>query len=277
MFCVIQKIQRKRNNPYGAYRSIEVYESYKTTVDGIDRTKYAYRYSGGRFERPIRDAYKIMIHESYRGQGGKVRKRQWVICTMDFYSLIDSWPGDHITSQSLDKKVAEMGIPEDIVWKLINDKLDPIVAEAKKAFKKTDEYKVNQKHQKIINKHIKELRHFDTIYGDGSYERCYDVFGELRDPDYLQHLKTKREQERERSSYRDYSGSTYGSNFNWDDFYKQFSGSYSVSVGSTYTDDEKQRLKKIFRSLCKTFHPDITKDDGETMKLINKLKEGWGI
>ena len=38
-------------------------------------------------------------------------------------------------------------------------------------------------------------------------------------------------------------------------------------------------LKKFYRSLSKTYHPDLNpnEDTTEAMKLLNKLKEQWGV
>jgi DnaJ-class molecular chaperone len=49
-------------------------------------------------------------------------------------------------------------------------------------------------------------------------------------------------------------------------------------MASNHTEDEKEKLKKIYRVLAIHFHPDRNKDDdGEMMKFVNKLKEEWGI
>lgn len=84
MFCVIQEIQLKKANPYGEYKELEAYSPYK--VDG--KPKYAYSYTGGRFERPIKKAYKVSIHQSKRANG-VVTKKQYVVTTADYYSLVD--------------------------------------------------------------------------------------------------------------------------------------------------------------------------------------------
>ena len=64
---------------------------------------YAYRMTGGRFERPIRKAYKVSIHKSYR-EDGKVKKKQWVIGTMEYYNIATNcyWIGDCVFSLSMD-------------------------------------------------------------------------------------------------------------------------------------------------------------------------------
>ncbi|MEK4512888.1 hypothetical protein [Paenibacillus sp. FSL K6-2524] len=273
MFAVIQKLKNKKPNPYGEYKELLV-DSFTISFNGITETKYTYRYGGGRFERPTLDAYKIMIHHSYR-ENGEVKKKQWVICTMGYYYLLDSWPGDCIRQDVLNKKLQEMEITEEQLWEMVYEKLDPIIAQVKSEFESSEEYRVHAQHRQVIDQYLSVKREFEKLYGDETYDYCYDVFGNLRNTDYLEKLLDKRERENayQRSSYQSRESSNYSSGgFNYEDF-----SSYFGVKQSTYTEDEKVMLKKVYRSLSKAFHPDITKDDGEIMKLINKLKEEWGI
>ncbi|MFD2118159.1 hypothetical protein ACFSTH_11705 [Paenibacillus yanchengensis] len=273
MFCVIQKLFNKRTDPYGAYKELVTYsDSY--TINGKAHTKYRFHYGGERFERHIRDAYKIMIHKSYR-EAGKVKKKQWVICTMGYYSLLDSWPGDCIISSVLEEKLTEMGIDEGQLWEMVYKKLDPLIERVKAEFIVTEEYQTKQRHKQLIAEYQQRKKEFDSEYGSDTYEYCYDLYGELQNPAYLKELEDalRQRQQYQESSYQRHSNSNYG----YEEFENFFNGSYSKANRSNYTDDEKVKLKKMFRYLTKTFHPDVTKDDGEMMKLINKLKDDWEI
>jgi len=73
--------------------------------------------------------------------------------------------------------------------------------------------------------------------------------------------------EYQRSYYENFE-----SNYNKYDF-----SGYLNKNSSNYNDNEKESLKKFYKVLAMKFHPDIIKDDGEMMKLINHLKEEWGI
>lgn len=76
MFCVIQEIWRKRPDLCGEYREIEAYQVSWTIED--KPPMWDWRYTGGRFERPHLEAYKITLHQSYR-ESGRVKRRQYTV------------------------------------------------------------------------------------------------------------------------------------------------------------------------------------------------------
>ncbi|WP_411167612.1 hypothetical protein ACH36K_10675 [Clostridium sp. MB05] len=54
-------------------------------------------------------------------------------------------------------------------------KIDTLVEEIEKEYKKTDEYITHEKHRKIINKYLEHKADFEKIYGQNSYDKCYDI------------------------------------------------------------------------------------------------------
>ena len=270
MYCVIQEVELKTPNPYGTYKELEVY-TIGHIINNIETTWYRYSYGGDRFERPIRKAYKVSIHKSYR-ENGKVKKKQWVIGTMGYYDIATNcyWIGDCITSGKLEKLLNDMEIKEEELWELVNKKLNPLIDRIQKEYQETEEYKTDKKHRDIIEKYNNDKAEFEKKYGQDSYDKCYDVFGELRNPNLLEQIKKQYEEckERERSYYENYK-----SNYN---NYNSYS-SYHNNKGSTYNEEDKDKYKKIYKTLAKSYHPDIAKDDGEMMKLVNQLKDEWGI
>ena len=268
MYCVIQKIQKKKPNPYGAAKEIKVSRT-TWTINGETRTKYYYTNSSESFGRPIKDAYKISIHESYR-EKGIVKKRQWIICTMGYYSLIESWPGDCIIRSKLNEKLKEMDISEEKLWDMVYFKLQPIIDSAKKQFEYTEEDKTQKKHKEIINKYLEAKKFFEEKYGQDTYDYCYDVFGVLRNEEYLKQIgdNYKAQQQYKNSRYYDNNSSNY-SDYDFSSYFK--------NQHSNYCEEDKENLKKIYKALALKFHPDIAKDDGTMMKLVNKLKAEWGI
>lgn len=271
MYCVIQRVKNNKANYNGAYKELKVL-FYTWTMDGETKTKYDYTYCGERFERPIKDAYKISIHESYR-KNGKVKKKQWVVCTMRYYDLLESWPEDYIMRSQLDNKLQEMGISEDELWDIVYKKLNPIIEQVKEEYSQTEEYKVQQEHKSIINKYNAAKTEFEAKYGGDTYDYCYDVFGTLRNEEYLKTLeRSYQTQEEFKKNYRSYYGNNY-SNYDNNSY-----GGYQGIKQSTYTEDEKVMLKQIYRVLALKFHPDKNEGEGgEIMNLVNKLKEEWGI
>ncbi|WP_333860042.1 hypothetical protein [Clostridium sp.] len=152
---------------------------------------------------------------------------------------------------------------------MVYEKFDPIIAAVEKEFEATKEYKVKRKHEKILKEYIKAKAAFEKKYGDRTYDYCYDVFGVLRNKEYLKELKDNyRAQQQYYSSYYDNFKSNYSNNYN---------SGYFENKQSTYNEDDKAKLKKIYKVLALKFHPDMEEGDSDMMKFINKLKEQWGI
>ncbi len=267
MYCVIQEIELKKENEYGAYKELEVYYT-SWVIDGVESGRYGYRYAGERFRRPIKKAYKISIHHSYR-ENGKVKKKQWVICTIDYYTLCQYGYYDYIDTKPIRAKLNDMDMTIDELYEMIQKKLEPIQDKIISEFEATEEYKVSQEHRAIIDKHIKAKNEFESIYGNNTYDYCYDVFGELRNKEKLEEIKEQHrfQEEYKKRSYQEY----YKSNYN------SYSSSYQASSSSNHTEKEMEYLKVIYKAAAMKLHPDIRKDNGEGMKFLNNLKDKWGI
>lgn len=277
MYCVIQKVTNKRPNMNGAYKEL-LPDQEEVMFDSKVRIKYGYKFSMERFERPILDAYKISIHESYR-EHNQIKKRQWSICTISYYDLLESRPKDFIDKQILKGKLAEMNMTERQLWELVNAKLSPIAAAIKNEFAESEEFKAVQIQKKQLRSWKTRKTLFVNSHGVDAYEYCYDFFGMQQEYEYERELRyafekkqRQEEEERERAAREREQRSNHNSNYD----FNQHKNTY-IFTRTIYTDEEKVLLKKIYRHLCKTFHPDITQDNGDTMKLINKLKEGWSL
>ena len=272
MFCVIQKIQKKKPNEYGAYKELKVQVNNWRVGNDKPQIHYSYTYSDERFGRPIKDAYKISIHHSYREEG-KVKKKQWSICTVGYYDLAESWYGDFIVKKTLQKKLDEMGIDEETLHELISIKIDPLVEQIESEFQQSEEYKTRQKHDKITTIYAANKIQFESDYGSNTYDYCYDVFGELRNPEYLEKLKKDKKMRDEYiNQSKEESYKRYKEQYNYNS-----GSSYSIVSSSNYSEDEKKILHEIYRMASKKFHPDVSGDDGSKMKFLTKLKEQWGL
>ncbi len=268
MYCVVQEVEKRKENKNGAYKEIEVY----TWSKNNGKREYNYCFGTERFERPIKKAYKINIHNSKREQG-KVIKRQFYVRTVDYYDLIDYGIFEYINDvkDKLEYIAESLNVGVEDIEELIYTKVNPIQERIQKEFEQTEEYKTTVKYQEIIRKHNENKKKFEAVYGSDTYDYCYNVFGELMNADYLEELKERKRQKE--SGYQKQKESNY-SNF---DYNRYFSG-YRNNKSGGYTENEKIYLKKIYKAVSREFHPDNPKGDNDIMKFINdKLKIEWGI
>lgn len=269
MYCVIQKVFNKKCNSFGEQKKIEVTEYNWGVGDNKPNIHYGYKCTG-HFARTHREAFKISIHKSYR-KNGKVKKKQWVLSTMGYYDLLD-WSLYDCAGGKIDKVSEETGVSADDIYDMVYKKLDPIISKITEEYEQTEEYKTKVKNNKILSRYITAKGKFEAKYGQDTYDYCYDVFGVLRNKEYLKELqdsyKAKQKSYEYYSSYYDNFKSNY-SNGN--------SSGYFNSGQSNYTEDEKAKLKKIYKVLALKFHPDMNNGDADMMKFVNKLKENWGI
>ncbi len=280
MYCVIQEVRRKKPDPYGEYKEIEAYQD-SWTIEGKPPA-WSWRYTGGRFERPHLEAYKITLHQSYR-EGGKVRKRQYAVCTMSYYDFCNSWWGDCIVGG--EKALAEkLGMDAADVYEIIEAKVGPLSERIRAEFQQSAEYRAEQEHERTKAAYWSAQSAFCKKYGvdKSDYDRCYDVFGTLRNKAYLAEIKAahKAQQQAERAARKRSRESWRSYQEQWRSTYSgQSSGGYSAPSASTYTEAETAILKKFYRCLSKTFHPDLNpgRDTTAEMQLLNKLKEVWGV
>lgn len=143
MYCVIQEVRRKKPDPYGEQLEIRAYQK-QWRLDESKPYTWTYEYSEERFERPHLEAYKITLHQSYR-EGGVVRKRQYVVCTMSYYDICESWWGDCIVGG--EKALAEkVGMDAAELYEIIEAKLGPLRERLEADFHQSAEYQAKQEH-----------------------------------------------------------------------------------------------------------------------------------
>lgn len=268
MYCVIQEIELKKENEHGYYKELKA-GSFTFTIKGITETRYTFNYGDEKFRRPIRKAYKVSIHESRR-INGVVTKKQYVVTTVDYYSLAEYWIGDCLLEKKIDGIAESLGTDSGHIWELINAKADPLQERIKAEFKKTEEYRTNEKHNKIIKRYNNAKSKFAKDYNcdDGEYDFIYDVFGSLKNQDYLDKIVAeslfRKEYEEKSRSYRK-------------EYYSNYSNSGNVRPAASL--ENKDIYKQFYRELSKKFHPDVNpdKDTSNEMKLLNKLKNEWGV
>lgn len=277
MFCVIQEIELKKPNKYGYPKRLEA-KYMEMTFQGQDCGHYYYTYSLERFERPIKKAYKISIHENYR-EGGKLKKKQFVLCTAGYYDLAgDFFSVYEYCDHKILNAAAELGVDSNIIYDLVDKKITPLIEQIREEFSQTEEFMTHEEHEKITTLYAIQKTQFGSDYDvdSGEYDKCYDVFGTLQNPDYLQKIKydyaARRKYEKKSRSYQENFYSNYSK-------YSSGSSGYSNLFSSNYSESDKEILKQFYRILSKKYHPDVNhdKDTSEEMKLINQLKKEWGV
>ena len=279
MFCVIQETNLKKSDKSGYPKELKS-EWLPIILNGENIGHYYHYYGDERFERPVKKAYRISIHHSFR-KNGKVQKKQFVLCTVNYYDLAT----DLFTIYDwCDSKIAwaaeELSVGVDEIYELVEKKIEPLREEIQREFHETEEFKTHEKHEKITTIYAAKKTEFNEKYGvsGDEYDKIYDVFGELHNPERLERIKADYEfrKKYERKS-REQSSSYYKDFYS---NYKEYGGSsYCDSAASNYNEADKAMLKKFYRTLSKAFHPDSNQgvDTAEEMKLLNRLKSDWGV
>ncbi len=275
MYCVIQEIKTKKPNTNGYPKELKS-EYLKMTINGTDCNRYTFSYSYEKFERPIRKSYKISIHHSFR-MNGKVKKKQFSLCTVNYYDLADNlFTLCDYADDKINTAADALNVDADEIYSAVFKKLQPLIDKVQHEFWETEEYKAHKEHERIIKLYQLHKKEFAEKYETDpeEYDRCYDVFGTLQNPEYLKSI------ERNYSSRKEYEqkSSSYYENF-YSNYNKNFGSDYCGSKSGSYTDDDKATLKKFYHILCKAFHPDANHelDTSYEMQLINQLKNEWGI
>jgi len=266
IYCVVQEIPLKKPNKDGERKEIIIDMFTFDFGSNQRRTKYAWHYSEERFERPIKKAFKISVHESKR-INGVVTKQQFTVTTVDYYHFADGWFELFDYDKKINAIAGKLNVDAEKVYDCVYARLAPLERTIQAEYQETEEYKVREKHQAIIEAYNKAKTGFAETYGcdAGEYDYCYDVFGQLRNRDYLDKVMDDYAQ---RSSYQNNKGSNYSDSNYW------YGNKGNVT---SFTESDKVILKKLYRTLSKEYHPDNPSGDGAVMQMVNRLKDLWGI
>ncbi len=279
MYCVIQEIELKKpSKPVHSKKLIS--KVMQMSIHGQDCSSYWYTYSEERFDRPIRKAYKISLHQSHR-ENGRVLKRQFPLCTVRYYDIADGWFNLY---EYCDRKITaaaeKLGVDTDTVYDLLQAKLDPLIKRIQDEYTSTEEYKIHAEHERITKLYAANKANFTEKYGcdKNKYDEIYDVFGNLMNKDKLEDVKAEAEARKEyEEASRRYQKEFYS---NYSKFYSgSGGGSYFNSIHSNHEEEDKETLKQFYRVLSKKFHPDANPgtDTSKQMQLLNQLKDEWGV
>jgi len=187
MYCIIQELELKKADKLGAYKQLAVDTN---PFNRREFPQYGYHKTGERFERPIKKAYKISIHESKR-VSGVVTKKQFVVTTANYYTFATDCFALGDLDDKIEPIVEKLNVDIDTVYEMLEKKIKPLQERIIAEFEKTEEYATSAKHREIIALYKKEKALFAEKYRcpDSEYDFCFNVFGELMNADYLETFK----------------------------------------------------------------------------------------
>ena len=175
LFCVVQELPVKKQNKRGYPKRLEVYPETEMVLDRVETTWWRYRFSEECFERPIKKAYKVTVHKSYR-EGGKVKKIQAVIGTINYYDLAEGCIDPSKIAMGVQKAAKKLNVSAESIAVLFVEKLQSFEEAIQKRFQQTDKKTFYEK--------------FEIKESTDIYAQCYDVFGELKNPKELEHIQS---------------------------------------------------------------------------------------
>jgi hypothetical protein len=187
MYCVIQELSTKRADSFGAYKGIEI----STNPFNYMRTIPQYKHfeCGERFERPIKKAYKISIHESKRVKG-VVTKKQFVVTTVNYYIFAT----DFFCLGEYHEKIADiahkLNADMNTIYCLIENKVALLEKYIRDEFMQTEEYAVTQARKALVAEYKTRKSEFAAKHkiDDSEYDYCFDVFGNLLNAEHYERI-----------------------------------------------------------------------------------------
>ncbi|GAA4291320.1 hypothetical protein GCM10023142_25860 [Anaerocolumna aminovalerica] len=263
MYCHIEELHNIPTNTLGEPKKILV-DSYTWSNNGQTGKTYTYRMSNERYERPINKAYSISL----------CKDETYSLCVIHYYDLVDYDLEDCIGESKIDSITKQTNISSDEIWSIIKSEVRPLQERILNEYQQTEEYLARKHHQEVLKEYRRAKEDFQKEYGIAAseYDRCYNVFGELMNSEYLNQLNQILEErinlKKNSKKYRKYA---YQENFN--NYYN------SSSNSSEFNDDEREMLGKFYKILAKKYHPDSNPDMDTTSEilLINKLKKSWRV
>ena len=187
MYSVIQELSPKRADSFGAYKGIEI----STNPFNYMRTIPQYKHfeCGERFERPIKKAYKISIHESKRVKG-VVTKKQFVVTTVNYYIFAT----DFFCLGEYHEKIADiahkLNADTNTIYGLIENKVALLEKHIRDEFMQTEEYAVTQARKALVAEYKTRKAEFAAKHkiDDSEYDYCFDVFGNLLNAEHYERI-----------------------------------------------------------------------------------------
>lgn len=130
--------------------------------------------------------------------------------------------------------------------------------------KQKAEYATRQAQQEKYDDALRTWREFyqPLVMGKWTFEDIWNDKGQIKDFQKWREMTDFVSKERKKS---------------YEDTFNSFFGGSGGRNNIIVNEEDKPIYKRLYRILAKNCHPDIIKDDGQAMKLVNELKEQWGI
>ena len=100
------------------------------------------------------------------------------------------------------------------------------------------------------------------VYGKYKFEDIWNNAGEIKNYNLWSEMEKLARQERDKREQ---------------EYRQQYSDLFGNSTGMVVKEEDKDVYKRIYRIASLKLHPDVAKDNGRAMTILNKLKEQWGI
>ena len=100
------------------------------------------------------------------------------------------------------------------------------------------------------------------VYGKYKFEDIWNDAGEIKNYNLWSDMERLAREERDKREQ---------------EYKQQYSNLFGNSAGMVVKEEDKDVYKRIYRIASLKLHPDVAKDNGRAMTILNKLKEQWGI
>lgn len=269
MKCIIREREQKESHSIGEPKEILV-DSREWEYEGHHGHSYSYHMSQERFERNNGMRYYIYIEKE---STTKEDTQEVLLGVIGYYDFVEFGYEDCIGERKLENTAKELNTSSEELLATIREPLGKLQATIREEFSRTEEAHAKKEHEEILEKYHKAKRDFSLQYGFPArdYDRCYNVFGQLMDAEYLGRLK-QRLKDREQMKFE-------SKRFRKEQSQKRFHEYLHSSTSVDYSEDEQVMLSKFYKLLAKKYHPDANPglDTSEEMTLLNKLKRQWKV
>lgn len=126
----------------------------------------------------------------------------------------------------------------------------------------------------FLKKHINKILKEKNILNDENIGLIINKILDTKEYIKEQYRRIQEEEHRKREEkYRKQQEEFKKQQEKFNEYFNNFSsGMSSINFDDTTKDLAKEFIKLGFKAMAKKYHPDLTKDNGEKMKLINDIK-----